>query len=213
MYKIAPRGTVSIYNNTFVETSATAIRVLDGATSLSNNIFWIENGFALSVALKAQAGFSSDYNLYHLTNGARLVSWSGQQIANRVDWFYELGLGEHGLVVEDDGDRQLGLVGSAATTAPLNPSYRGEEFNFYLSDLKPKLLVVDNEDSPAAICAQDLGINIARLSFQGTDPAGTFELLGDANSNTSVQSEFAEADDISLVLHTSGTTSRPKLVP
>ena len=45
-------------------------------------------------------------------------------------------------------------IGAAATTAPLNPAYRGEEFDFYLEDLQPKILVVaDDTDSPVVASA------------------------------------------------------------
>ncbi|MFY7960258.1 MAG: AMP-binding protein, partial [Elsteraceae bacterium] len=33
-------------------------------------------------------------------------------------------------------------VGACATTAPLNPAYRAEEFDFYLSDLGAKAVIV-----------------------------------------------------------------------
>jgi len=34
-------------------------------------------------------------------------------------------------------------ISGTSTTAPLNPAYRQEEFEFYLSDLKAKALVVE----------------------------------------------------------------------
>ena len=34
-------------------------------------------------------------------------------------------------------------IAGGATTAPLNPNYREEEYEFYLSDLQTKLLVVE----------------------------------------------------------------------
>ena len=105
-------------------------------------------------------------------------------------------------------------IGAGATTAPLNPAYRAEEFTFYLEDLKPGLLVVEeNSDTPAIACAEDLGIKVACLSFDEADPAGTFSLSGEAASEPPAHSGFAPAEDMGLVLHTSGTTSRPKLVP
>jgi acyl-CoA synthetase (AMP-forming)/AMP-acid ligase II len=105
-------------------------------------------------------------------------------------------------------------IGAAATTAPLNPGYRGEEYDFYLKDLQPKLLVVAaDSDSPAVDSARKLGINIAHLSHKVEDPAGNFELLGEPVTDSSPLTGFAEAGDLALVLHTSGTTSRPKLVP
>ncbi|MFP6809761.1 MAG: AMP-binding protein, partial [Pseudohongiellaceae bacterium] len=58
-------------------------------------------------------------------------------------------------------------IGAAATTAPLNPAYRGEEFDFYLEDLQPKLLVVEEgTDSPAAASAEKLGITLLVLKHE-----------------------------------------------
>src|SRR6185503_16912911 len=41
-------------------------------------------------------------------------------------------------------------IAAGATTAPLNPAYRAEEFEFYLTDLRAKTLFVERgTDSPA----------------------------------------------------------------
>ena len=42
--------------------------------------------------------------------------------------------------------------------------------------------------------------------------AGLFTLTGEATAHATLHG-FAQPDDVALVLHTSGTTSRPKLVP
>jgi acyl-CoA synthetase (AMP-forming)/AMP-acid ligase II len=103
-------------------------------------------------------------------------------------------------------------IGAAATTAPLNPGYRHDEFHFYLSDLEAKLLVVEAaSESPALTVADELGIPVATLVADADGPAGLFALEG--QSGTATSPGFAEADDTALVLHTSGTTSRPKIVP
>lgn len=103
-------------------------------------------------------------------------------------------------------------IASGATTAPLNPAYRQEEFEFYLQDLNARLLVVQADvDTPALAAARKLGLNIATLSFDAAGPAGLFELEGP--SLDASDSGLAESEDIALVLHTSGTTSRPKIVP
>jgi acyl-CoA synthetase (AMP-forming)/AMP-acid ligase II len=106
-------------------------------------------------------------------------------------------------------------IGSAATAAPLNPSYRAEEFEFYLTDLNAKLLVVaQGKDSPAIGVAQKLGVPIARLVPTPEKGAGSFGLdFSEANARSSATPRAATPDDIALVLHTSGTTSRPKIVP
>ena len=104
-------------------------------------------------------------------------------------------------------------IGSAATTAPLNPAYRAEEYRFYLGDLKAKALVVESGSAtPAAAVAKELGVPILELEVPAGAPAGAFTLNG-AGSGKPVAPEPAEASDTALVLHTSGTTSRPKMVP
>jgi acyl-CoA synthetase (AMP-forming)/AMP-acid ligase II len=122
-------------------------------------------------------------------------------------------------IVLDNGPEMAAAflsIGSAATAAPLNPSYRAEEFEFYLTDLRAKLLVVaKGKDTPAIAVAEKLGIPIARLVAHPEKGAGSFDLEFDALAakSTAVPVRPASPDDIVLVLHTSGTTSRPKIVP
>ncbi len=105
-------------------------------------------------------------------------------------------------------------VASGATTAPLNPVYRRQEYEFYLTDLGAKtLLVQEGSDSPAVAVAADLGIPVLELRVGVGEDAGTFELAGDGPGGSASLGGMAERDDIALALHTSGTTSRPKLVP
>jgi oxalate---CoA ligase len=104
-------------------------------------------------------------------------------------------------------------VASCATSAPLNPAYRATEFDFYLNDLKAKaLLVLAGSDSPARDAARERRIPIMELSPLDSGPAGTFRISGDPQP-LAAQKGFAQPDDVALILHTSGTTSRPKIVP
>ncbi|KAA0218939.1 MAG: AMP-dependent synthetase [Lautropia sp.] len=107
-------------------------------------------------------------------------------------------------------------VASGATSAPLNPAYRADEFEFYLSDLGARALIVDaGSTSPAIEVARKLGVRIVELHARPERGAGSFELRdtsGDAAA-TPASGGFAQPDDVALVLHTSGTTSRPKIVP
>lgn len=133
-----------------------------------------------------------------------------------------IGPGDRVGIVLDNGPEMAAAflsIGSAATAAPLNPNYRADEFEFYLTDLRAKLLVVaKGKDSPSVGVAAKLGIPIARLVSHPERGAGTFTLefegAGAAGSGSrSASVRDLTPNDIALVLHTSGTTSRPKIVP
>ena len=65
----------------------------------------------------------------------------------------------------------------AATAAPLNPAYQKAEFDFYLSDLKAGVLIVEeNSQSPSIEAARELHIPILTLKKGGSLTAGEFEL-------------------------------------
>ncbi len=102
---------------------------------------------------------------------------------------------------------------SGVTSAPLNPAYRADEFEFYLSDLHAKALIVEQgSTSPAVDVAKKLGVRIVELLPQLDVGAGAFKLDLPAGAPVA-HGGYAQPDDISMVLHTSGTTSRPKIVP
>jgi acyl-CoA synthetase (AMP-forming)/AMP-acid ligase II len=105
-------------------------------------------------------------------------------------------------------------IAQAAVTAPLNPAYRQEEFSFYLEDLKARALVVlAGTDGPAVATATAAGIPVLRLETQPDLPAGQFTLSGPQVSTGTAKTAAPGPDDVALILHTSGTTSRPKIVP
>src|SRR5262249_27918942 len=68
-------------------------------------------------------------------------------------------------------------IGAGAATAPLNPAYREDEFDFYLSDLEPRALVLAaGLESPARAVAARRGIPVIELAPQADGPAGSFRL-------------------------------------
>lgn len=104
-------------------------------------------------------------------------------------------------------------VATHAIAAPLNPAYRESEFDFYLDDLAASLLIVpEGYDTPAVNVARARDIAVAYLRVPDGVPAGEFELLGEWSESDATPSR-PEPDAPALVLHTSGTTSRPKIVP
>ena len=106
-------------------------------------------------------------------------------------------------------------IAAGATTAPLNPAYRDEEFDFYLGDLDVRCLVLQaGDDSPARAVADRRDIPVVELEATPDGPAGSFRLNGPTTmTGPASDPGAAQPDDIGLILHTSGTTSRPKMVP
>ena len=143
-----------------------------------------------------------------------LRAFSGE-VGARLNGF-GLGRGDRVAIVAPNGPEMAAAfitVAQAATTAPLNPAYRAEEFDFYLSDLGARgLIVADDYDGPAVEVAARHGVAVIRLTPRAEGPAGLFDLAAGI-TGTPASGGPAEADDVALVLHTSGTTSRPKIVP
>jgi oxalate---CoA ligase len=105
-------------------------------------------------------------------------------------------------------------IAAGATACPLNPAYRADEFAFYLSDLNATALVVETgSTSPAIEVAKKSGVRV--LTLMPGAAAGSFTLAeqGGNTKGSAANSGMAHANDIALILHTSGTTSRPKIVP
>jgi len=105
---------------------------------------------------------------------------------------------------------------SNCCAAPLNPSYTSSEFDFYLEDLSPKALIVKEDlNSPVIEVAKKREIKIFNLLENNNDPSGKFRLTSTEGKISSAinQNENIIPEDIALILHTSGTTSKPKMVP
>jgi oxalate---CoA ligase len=147
-----------------------------------------------------------------------------QQMARTVEELNELGIGRGdpvGIVLPNGPAMATAFVSIAAgaVAAPLNPAYRAEEFDFYLTDLEARALVVQaGAETPARMVAADRSIPVLELALPEDGPAGAFTLAPAAGAALSIGAGPAlggigDADDIGLVLHTSGTTSRPKIVP
>lgn len=139
------------------------------------------------------------------------------QVARTADHLARWGIGPGdrvALVLDNGPEMAAAFLGIAcgATAAPLNPAYRAEELEFYLTDLKARLLVTAASDSPAVQVATRLGIPVARLVAEPERGAGSFRLEL-AAAGAAGGARAPDPASIALVLHTSGTTSRPKIVP
>jgi acyl-CoA synthetase (AMP-forming)/AMP-acid ligase II len=103
-------------------------------------------------------------------------------------------------------------VAGAVGAAPLNQAYKADELAFYLDDLKARALIIAKGDAgPARAVAEARGIAVIELVERADTPAGLFDLEGATGGGAPLGP--AGSDATALILHTSGTTSRPKMVP
>ena len=107
----------------------------------------------------------------------------------------------------------LAITAAGAAAAPLNPAYTLDEFAFYLDDIKPAaLLLPAGQLAPAraAAAAAEVRPLVADVRVRGGGQPGL-----DVNGRSVTATTYAPGspDDVAMILHTSGTTSRPKQVP
>jgi acyl-CoA synthetase (AMP-forming)/AMP-acid ligase II len=104
----------------------------------------------------------------------------------------------------------LAISALGAAAAPLNPSYTEPEFSFYLDDLRPRVLLLPRGELAAARTAAQSDVSVVDVSLV---PDGPPELSTRGTTTAHAGRQQPTADDVALLLHTSGTTSRPKQVP
>jgi oxalate---CoA ligase len=96
----------------------------------------------------------------------------------------------------------------AGTSAPLNPGYKDEEFQFYLDDTNARVILLPPDGlADARSAAQAKGV---RVLIVDTDANGTVSIQGVTQRK---QIPAPDIDAVALILHTSGSTGRPKRVP
>lgn len=93
--------------------------------------------------------------------------------------FNQVGIGRNdrvALVLPNSAEMASSFITVACccTSAPLNPSYRADEFEFYLNDLNAKALVVETgSSSPAVAVAAKMGIALIEIEPTPQSGAGT----------------------------------------
>jgi acyl-CoA synthetase (AMP-forming)/AMP-acid ligase II/acyl carrier protein len=103
-------------------------------------------------------------------------------------------------------------VAASATCAPINPAYQSDDVERYFADLRLDALITHPAiDSPARRVALSRGVPVIDLSPALDLEAGLFTLSG--GHDDAAPDESVRPDDVAVLLTTSGTTSRPKVVP
>jgi len=105
----------------------------------------------------------------------------------------------------------LAVTTLGAAAAPLNPAYTVDEHAFYLDDLQPRVLLVPAGEMQAA--RQAAGAGMAIIDVSVSDDSLPDLAVDGRRIEDERPFDAGVGDDIALLLHTSGTTSRPKQVP
>ena len=98
--------------------------------------------------------------------------------------------------------------------APLNPNYAENEFKFYINDSKSKVMIVPKgwvqQNKPAVQAAKSFNAVIFEVAWDNHSQ----QINLDIKSGNAKGGNFEERNpypaDVALLLHTSGTTGRPK---
>lgn len=126
----------------------------------------------------------------------------------------------------------LAITNGSRIAAPLNPNYKKDEFDFYLNDLHAKAVIVPkgaHNDRNSAIfkSSKDHGVYLVEVWWDDRRRRVEYEIFNHSSStplysslklpvfynNYTTFPGTAKPNEVALILHTSGTTGRPKTVP
>ena len=135
-----------------------------------------------------------------------------QHVARVADTLASLGVarGDRVAIVLGNGpEAVVAILGaaSAAAAAPLNPACTEDELRYYIEDVAARALIVPRGGGEAARRAWRAGGPLIEIAIEagGKLSLETSPPIGKRRTATS-----PGPDDVALVLHSSGTTGRPK---
>jgi acyl-CoA synthetase (AMP-forming)/AMP-acid ligase II len=99
---------------------------------------------------------------------------------------------------------------TVGTAAPLNPAYTRDEFKFYLEDTSARALILPSNGAEEARAAAGADVLIIEADLDST---ARVQFSSERRAGAGLTLNYPDTNETALILHTSGTTSRPKRVP
>ena len=159
----------------------------------------LENGASSQIAVRTEAHVLTYPELKHEVDAlAKQLRSFGLGKGHRIAMALPNGL---------DVIASFLAASTVGTAAPLNPAYTREEFKFYLEDTNARALIVPADGAEEARAAAGEGVALIEATL---DTNGHLQF---SSHGPTIQDRPDMNDEIALILHTSGTTSRPKRVP
>lgn len=152
--------------------------------------------------------------------GRGLLSYAelGQQVSDASARLRDLGYGPESRIASvlpagpEQAVAQLALM-AATICAPMNPDLRAAELRAAFEQLRVDAVLVDRDGGEAARSAAAAArVDVVELAAAPKSRPGIFGLDARARRDA-VSGAAPRAGDVALLLQTSGTTSRPKVVP
>jgi oxalate---CoA ligase len=103
----------------------------------------------------------------------------------------------------------LALTRARLTVAPLNPAFKEDELRGVLQSLEPSAIIDDGGNNAVGVCAVERRLPRWTVSL---DSSGRLSLASVRSTGRAV-SRSPTAEDVALLMLTSGTEGQPKVVP
>ncbi|MCI5148258.1 MAG: hypothetical protein D3916_02460, partial [Candidatus Electrothrix sp. MAN1_4] len=174
------------------------------------------NTFTLYEVIKKQAQVFPDHTVFITEDQSRI---NRSELFGFIDSgrkrLAELGISRFDRVAfVNNGDIEATIlllsIMSITTCAPMRPLQSATEFVSALKSLKATIVIIEAGLSIALDAAKNLDLQLIKFVPHGK--SGMFVLIGNTERKNKHETQ-ALPDDIALLLHTSGSTSQPKLVP